>query len=117
MTNEQKHTPGPWIAESRGVSDGALVVKDAEFNEICVVRERAQRSYGPQDYIDQANAARIVACVNACEGMADPADEIAKLRAEVDRLKHRLSDVLEGLEGMTLPGAMPARIEKARALL
>lgn len=28
-----------------------------------------------------ANAARVVACVNACAGMADPAAEISRLRA------------------------------------
>lgn len=35
---------------------------------------------------DRANANRIVACVNACAGMADPASEIAALKAQRDEL-------------------------------
>ena len=33
-----------------------------------------------------ANAKRIVDCVNACDGMENPADDIAKLRRERDEL-------------------------------
>jgi len=56
-----KHTPGPWVAQSRAMSDGALVVKDSEFNEICVIRERADRIYGSQNDTDMANSALIEA--------------------------------------------------------
>jgi hypothetical protein len=34
-----------------------------------------------------------------------------------DDLVRRASDVLEGLEGLVLPGAMPVRVEKLRAAL
>lgn len=56
---------------------------------------------GRQD-IQEANAARIVACVNACAGMADPEREIAQLRAEVDRLRAwnermRLIDIADAI--------------------
>lgn len=34
--------------------------------------------------------ARLVACVNACVGMADPTAELAALRAERDRLREAL---------------------------
>ena len=36
--------------------------------------------------LGEANAARIVACVNACVGMEDPAAEIEKLRRQRDEL-------------------------------
>ena len=52
---------GQWVAQSRGMSDGALVVKDQEFNEICVIRESADRSYGAQNDADIANATLIAA--------------------------------------------------------
>lgn len=41
-----------------------------------------------RDVVDEdlANAARIVACVNACAGMADPASEISALKAQRDEL-------------------------------
>jgi hypothetical protein len=57
---------------------------------------------------DSANSKRIVACVNACEGMADPAVEIAGLRsrsngiegmcAEVERLRGVNTELLAALE-------------------
>jgi hypothetical protein len=39
---------------------------------------------------DEANAARIVACVNACDGMQDPAKEIKRLKFERDALINKL---------------------------
>jgi hypothetical protein len=36
--------------------------------------------------VTPSNARRIVACVNACAGMEDPAAEIARLQAENDEL-------------------------------
>lgn len=44
-------------------------------------------AYLRSDDVAEDRACRIVACVNACAGMADPAAEIAALRAEVERLK------------------------------
>jgi hypothetical protein len=38
------------------------------------------------DYCDEV-AARIVDCVNACEGMGDPIKEIASLRARIAELE------------------------------
>lgn len=62
------HTPTPWRTAYHGnlrrcktkIEAGHLVVADTIDNE--------------------ANAERIVACVNACAGMADPAAEIASLK-------------------------------------
>lgn len=74
MSDKAKHTPEPWTAAPF----------DGEFERVqargCVVAECV-----PQDNMS-ANAARIVECVNACEGMADPAAEIAALRLTVERL-------------------------------
>lgn len=39
-----------------------------------------------------ANAARVVACINACKGMEDPAAEIAALRARVAELEKEATD-------------------------
>ncbi len=36
---------------------------------------------------EKANARRIVACVNACTGLADPAAEIKAMREKIDRLE------------------------------
>ncbi len=57
-----KHTPGPWKAQSRSMSDQSLVVKaaDENYTEICMLRQGAQRHYGDADESDIANA-RLIA--------------------------------------------------------
>jgi hypothetical protein len=89
-----KHTPGPWFAQSRAMSDGALVIKDSEFNELCVIRESADRIYGSQNDTDMANSALIKAapdllaalqaCANALSRYAHT-DDSADCAAESAR--------------------------------
>lgn len=77
------HTPEPWHTESQcpgeccwhlfsgpiyGAGDGGECISSPEMS--------------------QADAARIVACVNACAGMGDPAAEIARLHSAVAELSH-----------------------------
>lgn len=64
------HTPGPWE-----VDDEAQIIG----NNIVVALTRLNMGWQTAD----ANAARIVACVNACEGMDDPAEAILQLREEI----------------------------------
>lgn len=48
----------------------------------------------------EANARRIVACVNACAGMADPATELTAIRARVAEMESenkRLKTLLDGI--------------------
>ena len=68
-------TPGPWEVSS----DGCHINAEGVAGSIAV-------TYGPEPDREE-DARRIVACVNACEGMDDPAAEIAHLRFEVERLK------------------------------
>lgn len=44
-------------------------------------------------------------------------DRMALLLTQRDDLERRLADLVEGLEGVTLAGALPARLEKAIATL
>lgn len=72
MSTQNKHTPGPWKAQSRCASDGTLVVKDASFDEICVVREKTLRDYTDEDKKHVANARLIAAAPDllaACEAV------------------------------------------------
>ena len=50
----------------------------------------------------EATARRIVACVNACAGMADPAAEIAELKRQRDELLNALQDAATSLETIQL---------------
>lgn len=55
------HTPTPWKVGSKYVTD---IYTTRAFNAI------ARTVDSQSDGEDEANAARIVACVNACEGVA-----------------------------------------------
>lgn len=62
-----QHTPGPWEVDDEDCVIGA--------NRVIAVCQAA-----PTNVVSDANAARIVDCVNACEGMDDPVKTIADLR-------------------------------------
>ena len=84
MTQEQKHTPEPWY-EAGGIifyHKGERLLSDS-----LIAKFFASPRYGLNVKTSYANAARVVACVNACAGMADPAAEIAALRARVAELE------------------------------
>lgn len=77
-----KHTPEPWYQESDG--GGSIIAADPQCVE--VIGSTDGKKW-------QENARRIVACVNACAGMADPAKEIAKLKAERDELLAAMEEI------------------------
>ena len=99
------HTPEPWTYEPLEWDNawgrvGCIVA--VTFPGYSGRRKsfRIGRALDDQIQVDEhANAARIVACVNACAGMTDPAAELASLRAEVERLRKEnqtLSDMSQG---------------------
>jgi hypothetical protein len=81
-----EHTPEPWTLHkhdhARGevwlsINRGAIdVTHNVEDGQICAQKYSV---LAPKER--QANAYRIVACVNACAGMEDPAATIKELRA------------------------------------
>ena len=76
------HTKGQWVARDSAIG----VVSDADdqsFGMMLAVAYVEQYDM-PDEW--EYNAKRIVDCVNACDGMDSPADEIAKLRSERDEL-------------------------------
>lgn len=84
-----EHTPEPWNVDEvfwRGAipyecpewSIQNKSIHDENGWSICMVQ-------GDNNKPMQANAVRIVACVNACTGMADPAAEIAALRERAEK--------------------------------
>lgn len=97
------HTPGPWR-----VGFGKVYPKEMpQFATmaVSVYGDYPQNGFGDspiasiapvKDYtpIDHANAARIVECVNACEGIENPAD----LRKQRDELLKALGLALEIIE-------------------
>ena len=59
-----KHTPGPWSVDSERTGACTIGTRAVEI-------ARLDTENGDRDH---ANAARIVACVNACEGLEDPSE-------------------------------------------
>ena len=117
------HTPGPWSVE--GV---VWIAHDGEHSELMDDCPETGADYcvnvgTPDEYVaicyGDDNAARIVACVNACEGIDDPAD----LRAQRDELLAACEALLqqceyiasESPEAMAHPDLVAARAAIARA--
>lgn len=79
------HTPEPWIQEA--TYQGALSDRWREFPikisgekfDVCLLFGDGTKNRG----VTAANAARIVACANAMQGVASPAAELAQLRRKV----------------------------------
>lgn len=82
-----KHTPGPWILEKPELDCVAISASSGDWLDLASVVIRVNDKHDPEG---QANAARIVACVNACEGLADPSV---------------VPDLLAALEGIELKSA------------
>lgn len=86
MRNQtQKHTPEPWFSEPTEGSDksGDILIGGAAGELIAVCKSLL----GDRPVED--NAERIVACVNACEGIADPScvpELLAALKACDERM-------------------------------
>jgi hypothetical protein len=87
-----EHTPGPWShAEDGGGSAFSFEIRadrretGGTLRGIALVYADSpdDGSSGPED---TANAARIVSCVNACDGIEDPTTTIAELRAALGNL-------------------------------
>lgn len=72
-----KHTPEPWHTEGAHI-EPAFLDRDGHI-------ARCYADVGSAD-LDRANAARAVACVNACAGIEDPAAALAAAREELAAL-------------------------------
>lgn len=58
--------------------------------------------------MSEANAKRIVDCVNACEGMEKPSDEISKLRGERDAAMDELNRLADAFRFFIEDGERPS---------
>ena len=76
-----KHSPEPWSSDIN--SSDWHQIRSSDKNWIADTCASMCDGNIP---LGEANAARIVACVNACAGMEDPAVEIEKLKRQRDEL-------------------------------
>jgi hypothetical protein len=74
--NASQHTPEPWHHSADLPQHGCRLIHAADGYLVADAGRITRRTGAEMD----SNARRIVACVNACAGMGDPAAEIAALR-------------------------------------
>lgn len=104
-----QHTKGPWQYGEDGYGNGYDVVANGRHIVSCA---------------EEANALRIVACVNACEGLDDEIFErgftvrgqamaSARVKAQRDELLDALQQIMAGISGCE----KEAKYEAARAAI
>lgn len=105
------HTPEPWIADGltiNGWSDNHPIHKGATNERVWV----CQMITGTPSSEDYANAARIVACVNACRGL-----DIEKVAALLDAVRAEASTLYDGRNTIDHRNNVEARILASSALI
>lgn len=117
---QTKHTPGPWEQYAGSIR---TVEKCEQYGE----GYRAEMRQRPiaevahlrgQSEVNAANAERIVACVNACEGIADPSavpELLAHLEKCANVISHCLSELPEGYRKAAKSQGDAARAAIAKA--
>lgn len=91
-----KHTPEPWEVEADG--DGFAITGQGGMP---FVGRIDSGDFGERQ--NMANAARIVACVNACVGLPRPETSIGVMRAEIARLRKIEQAAREALDAADHP--------------
>ena len=81
-----KHTLEPWEA----AGDSIISSGPPDGPEVCICNIETDGGYEADGEAREANKARIITCVNACVGMADPAKEIARFNSHSDELDNIL---------------------------
>lgn len=109
----EQHTPTPWVHNVEGYpkadvkgSNGRNI---AHTWNVGASQPKSAEALKKRTEEDRANALRIVACVNACEGISteslERSDVIASMQGERRRLETQRDDllaVLERIAGLTL---------------
>lgn len=90
MSEKLKHKPEPWNCFKPEHSNGLWYINDS-----CMV------IYG-LTHLSEANATRIVSCVNACAGMEKPEYEIQSLKTDLEFFKNE-NEVLRTMVSDTPP--------------
>jgi len=80
--SEKKHTPEPWIQMGTEIADDG-------YEHIAVINGITDNE------LNEANAKRIVECVNACAGMEEPKLEIESLKLANKLLEVSKSELTE----------------------
>ncbi len=92
------YTKGVWVVDDREDLAGKFYSDDATGS---IIGECQHYYLAPRSLEERkANAKRIVDCVNSCDGMESPADEVAKLRQTIQMLTSHLESCANELTSM-----------------
>ena len=91
MTTSTPDYGEPWTIQEGHLSTSLFDGKGAYFADI-------HELVGEDSSVAWAKAERIIACVNACAGMADPEKEIADMREAIREAHKVLRDILKNYE-------------------
>ena len=100
-----KHTPEPWeLLDAEGDKEYLRIrgtVLGGRYKIANVLWPNYSESAREREAAETlANAERIIDCVNACAGIADPAAEIAELKRQRDELLAALNKYEEAFDGL-----------------
>ncbi len=90
------HTPEPWEHGDNGLVYGQCREDDVEAPFVCdVIEDSAMQALGMLSPVEEANARRICAAVNACKGISTSALEqgiVAELLAKLKTLLEQIDE-------------------------
>ena len=90
------HAPEPWEHRDNGLIYGQCRENDVEAPIVCdVIEDSAMQALGMLSPVEEANARRICAAVNACKGIGTEALEQGIIREMLVRLKTLLVQIDE----------------------
>lgn len=110
-----QHAAAPWTANP--VDDDNLIrIKNAEGGQVAICSNFSffdtPESLPIKERINEANASRIVACVNACEGVSTEVLEYNSQHGGVLRLERQRDQLLAALEeARAFIGEQPVRTQ------
>lgn len=91
MSYKTQHTPEPWACNESINTTVDVIEITAENDFKTIAKIQAYEFFHCSIPETNANAARIVACVNACAGINEPAEHIKRLEELYDDL-HAVQD-------------------------
>lgn len=102
-----KHTPEPWLLCEAGDSIKHQVPVSSERTSILTIATEGDIAFGA--VYSEDDASRIVSCVNACAGMADPSVEIAELKRQRDELLDEFDQIMKFYDVDSVAGLIRAQ--------
>ena len=94
--SEKNWTPEPWKADERYIVAEGAIANGRPGGEVMASCSHTVTDPGSQRYptaMRIANAARIVACVNACAGIDDPEAAIRSAKFGITSIIKRIQDL------------------------